>query len=244
MVKACEGRILESPLRMDAREVAKELKREGWYAWATDYQYHSSNRARAGKREGSAAVSDGSLLERVTTAADERHLSQNTLTAYRRTWLKLIAWAAAEGLALETLSSDRAGEFYKEATRGRSASHHLQVKAALALLYDVLDTTNPFAERPAPKFAPEKTELRYHTASQLGQLLRELREDRGSYFGRLTYHLATALFFTGCRSRLTIEDGLVRRTHWSDYCCTPPGQRRWQSGGCSGSCFRPGSPPF
>ena len=80
-----------------------------------------------------------SLLERVTTAADERHLSQNTLTAYRRTWLKLIAWAAAEGLALETLSSDRAGEFYKEATRGRSASHHLQVKAALALLYHVLD---------------------------------------------------------------------------------------------------------
>ena len=23
---------------MDAREVAKELKREGWYAWATEYQ--------------------------------------------------------------------------------------------------------------------------------------------------------------------------------------------------------------
>ncbi|HEX2261885.1 MAG TPA: hypothetical protein VHJ56_09625, partial [Candidatus Binatia bacterium] len=38
-----------------------------------------------------------------------------------RTWLKLIAWAAAEGLALETLPSDRAGEFYKEATRDRSA---------------------------------------------------------------------------------------------------------------------------
>jgi hypothetical protein len=32
----------------------------------------------------------------------------------------------------------------------------------------------------------EKTELRYHTASQLGQLLRELREDRRSYFGHLT----------------------------------------------------------
>ena len=79
------------------------------------------------------------FLERVTTAAEERHLSQNTLTAYRRTWVKLIAWAAAEGLALETLPSDRAGEFYEEATRGRSASHHhLQVKAALALLYDVV----------------------------------------------------------------------------------------------------------
>jgi integrase len=63
------------------------------------------------------------------------------------------------------------------------------------------------------KFAPEKIELRYHTASQLGQLLRELREDRRSYFGHLTYHLATALFFTGCRfhewARLTI-DRLVR----------------------------------
>ena len=67
-------------------------------------------------------------------------------------------------------------------TRGRSASHHLQVKAALALLYDVLGSTNPFAECPAPKFAPEKTELRYHTSSQLGQLLRELREERRSYF--------------------------------------------------------------
>ncbi len=83
-------------------------------------------------------VSEKLLLERVTAAAEERHLSQNTLTAYRRTWIKAIAWAAAEGLALETLPSERAGEFYEEATRGRSASHHLQVKAALALLYDVL----------------------------------------------------------------------------------------------------------
>jgi hypothetical protein len=41
--------------------------------------------------------------------------------------------------------------------------------------------------------------LRYHTSSQLGQLLRELRENKGSHFGQLTYHLATALFFTGCR---------------------------------------------
>jgi hypothetical protein len=34
MVEACERRILQFPLGMDAREVAKELKREGWYAWA------------------------------------------------------------------------------------------------------------------------------------------------------------------------------------------------------------------
>jgi hypothetical protein len=37
MIEACERRILEFPLGMDAREVAKELKREGWYAWATEY---------------------------------------------------------------------------------------------------------------------------------------------------------------------------------------------------------------
>jgi hypothetical protein len=74
------------------------------------------------------AVGESSLLERVTTAAHERRLSQNTLIAYRRTWLKLIAWSATEGLALETMPSERAGEFYVEATRGRSASYHLQVK--------------------------------------------------------------------------------------------------------------------
>ena len=67
------------------------------------------------------ALSEDSLLEQVITAAQERHLSQNTLTAYRRTWLKLIASSSAEGLAVQTLSTERAGEFYDEATRGRSA---------------------------------------------------------------------------------------------------------------------------
>jgi hypothetical protein len=37
MTEACERRNLEFPLTMDAREVAKVLKREGWYAWASDY---------------------------------------------------------------------------------------------------------------------------------------------------------------------------------------------------------------
>ena len=50
-------------------------------------------------------MSEDSLLERVTAAAEERHLSQNTLTAYRRTWLKLIAWSAAEGLVLRNFAS-------------------------------------------------------------------------------------------------------------------------------------------
>jgi hypothetical protein len=153
----------------------------------------------SGKEGQGSVIGEDSILERVTVAAEERHLSHNSLIAYRRTWLKIIAWAAAQGLVLETFPVERVGEFYEEATRGRSASHHLQVKAALALLYHVLGSPNPFAQCHAPKFAPEKTELRYHTSSQLGQLLRELREDKGSYFGHLTYHLASALFFTGCR---------------------------------------------
>jgi site-specific recombinase XerD len=57
-------------------------------------------------------MGENSVLQRVTAAAEERHLSQNTMTAYRRTWLKLIGWSAAQGLALTTLPLDRAGEFY------------------------------------------------------------------------------------------------------------------------------------
>jgi hypothetical protein len=37
MVEACERRILEFPLDIDEREVAKQLKREGWYAWASNH---------------------------------------------------------------------------------------------------------------------------------------------------------------------------------------------------------------
>jgi hypothetical protein len=37
MIEACERQIMEFPLDMEAHEVAKELKREGRYAWATEY---------------------------------------------------------------------------------------------------------------------------------------------------------------------------------------------------------------
>jgi hypothetical protein len=49
MIEACERRILEFPLVMDAREVAKELKREGWYAWAWSHEtiIHRIERVRA-----------------------------------------------------------------------------------------------------------------------------------------------------------------------------------------------------
>ena len=38
MIEACERRILEFPIGMDTSEVARELKHEGWYAWASDYE--------------------------------------------------------------------------------------------------------------------------------------------------------------------------------------------------------------
>ena len=51
-------------------------------------------------------MGEDSLLEQVTAAAEERQLSHNSLIAYRRSWLKIIAWAAAEGLVLETFPVD------------------------------------------------------------------------------------------------------------------------------------------
>ena len=150
-----------------------------------------------------------SLLAAVTSAAEQRQLSENTLIAYRRTWLKIISWASAEDTTLATLPTERARQFYECATRGRSASYHLQLKAALALLYKVLSVPNPFAECLAPKFQIEKTELRYHTASQLALLLAVMREDRRNYFDHLAFNLAQALFLTGCRfhewAQLTTE---------------------------------------
>ena len=38
-------------------------------------------------------MGEDSLLELVTAAAEERQLSQNSLIAYRRSWLKIIAMA-------------------------------------------------------------------------------------------------------------------------------------------------------
>lgn len=153
--------------------------------------------------------SSDSLLQRVTSAAEERQLAANTVTAYRRAWLKVIAWATAEDATLATLPKERARIFYESATRDRSASHHLQFKAAVALLYKVLGAPNPFAECLAPKFQIERTEMRYHTPSQLARMLAALEQGRRGYFDHLSFHLAQALFLTGCRfhewARLAME---------------------------------------
>ena len=69
-------------------------------------------------------MSEDSLLERVTAAAEERQLSQNSLLAYRRTRLKIIAWAAAEGLVLKTFPVDpRTRSRRVPARRGGRSQH-------------------------------------------------------------------------------------------------------------------------
>ena len=67
MVEACERRIREFPLGNErAGEVAKVLKRQGWYAWASDYASTSfSDRAQCGQKRGA-----GDLLVDSSQARD------------------------------------------------------------------------------------------------------------------------------------------------------------------------------
>jgi len=155
-----------------------------------------------------------SILERVLAAAAERRLAGPTLAAYRRTWMKLVAWTTAEGFDVGTLPKEKARAYYEELTKGRSPSHHLQVKAAASFLYKVLDKGNPFEECLAPRFRPEAVEISFLEASDLARVLITMRELGRDYSGRLAAHLAEALFFTACRfhewAQLT-GDRLVRK---------------------------------
>jgi len=73
------------------------------------------------------------------------------------------------------------------------------VKAALALLYRVLEAPNPFADCLAPKFRPDAVEIRHLEGGRLAKVLLELQRHRRDYFDHLVSHLAEALFFTACR---------------------------------------------
>jgi hypothetical protein len=76
-----------------------------------------------------------------------------------------------------------------------------------------------------PQSSPPRKPSWLPTSSQLGQLLRELHEDKTSYFGQPTFSPGE-LFSTGCRYHgwaLFTMDRLVREPR-GDY--RPPGQRR------------------
>jgi hypothetical protein len=70
-------------------------------------------------------------------------------------------------------------------------------------------TSSVLCECSCAKLRPEKTAVR----SGLFPNWANCCADKGSFFGHLTYHLATALFFTGCRYHewaLLTMDRLVR----------------------------------
>lgn len=142
---------------------------------------------------------ESTLLERLSAAARDRQLAAPTLAAYRRTWLKLIAWTTAAGLDPAALPREIARQYYEELTANRSASHHLQVKAGLAFLYKLLDQPNPFADCLAPRFRPDSLEIHFLEGGDLAKVLLTLRDTGTDYFGKLSFHLAEALFFTACR---------------------------------------------
>jgi site-specific recombinase XerD len=143
--------------------------------------------------------SPDSLHQRVLAVAEERQLAEATKAAYSRTWSQFVAWAVKHDLDVAAIPNDRAELFYSELTNGRSASHHQQTKAALAFFYRVINATNPFAQCVSPKFSINRVEIQYLTATQIGLLFKALNASCTDYFGHLSFHLATALFYTACR---------------------------------------------
>jgi hypothetical protein len=103
-------------------------------------------------------VSEDSLLEQVAAAAEERQLSQNSLIVYRRTWLKIIAWAAAEGLILETFPVS--GEFLKRRPAARRSSG---VDAAVPRAHQPVW---PICTRPRSSFIPGGCVIRNQISSE------------------------------------------------------------------------------
>ena len=139
------------------------------------------------------------ILAAANAAAEQRRLAAPTRTAYRRTWVKLVASCAADGFDPAALPTARAAALYAEWTRRKGASHHLQTKAALAFLYRVLDAKNPFADCLAPPFRPEAVEIKHLESGNVAAVLLHLQEHRSDYYGHLTFHLAEALFYSACR---------------------------------------------
>lgn len=147
------------------------------------------------------ALNSSEILALASAAAEQRQLADPTRIAYRRTWLKLAAASAADGLDPSALPAERASALYAEWTKGKSASHHVQTKAALAFLYgNVFKALNPFAECLAPSFRPDRKEIRYLESGNVAGVLLHLQEIRAAdYCGHLAFHLAESLFYSATR---------------------------------------------
>ena len=142
-----------------------------------------------------------SPLDWIVTAAEEPRFSQNTLIASRRAALKLIAWAGAE--------AQPSRPCLKKA-QGCSTRRRLAVGARL---------TTSRLEQPSRCFTTSwvreirslnagllnarlRTKATLSHRLAIGQLSRELRHDRCSYFGHLTSSPHCSLFYRLSISRV------------------------------------------
>ncbi|MBS0660776.1 MAG: hypothetical protein JSR82_21365 [Verrucomicrobia bacterium] len=131
--------------------------------------------------------------------ATEKKLGAGTLRLYERHWSAFCRYCLKHELECDQLDAAQAEAFYRAQTDGRSASHHLGVKAALSFAFRALRAANPFVECSAPSFDPAKVEIAYLDQTALGRLFAALKERRNSYFDRMTWTLACGLFHTACR---------------------------------------------
>lgn len=131
--------------------------------------------------------------------AAEKKLGAGTLRLYERHWSAFCRYCLKHDLECDQLDAAQAEAFYRAQTDGRSASHHLGVKAALSFAFRGMRAANPFVECSAPSFDPAKVEIAYLDQTALGRLFAALKERRNSYFDRMTWTLACGLFHTACR---------------------------------------------
>lgn len=132
-------------------------------------------------------------------AAVRAGLGPRTITNYARQWRALSKWCVRHERALADITEEEAAALYRSLTDGRSASHHLGVKAALRFVFKEARLLNPFAECVAPKFDATKIKISYLDAVSLSRLFGVLRQTGEGYFDQLTWTLACALFHTAAR---------------------------------------------
>ena len=145
------------------------------------------------------APDTATLMERLRASASDRKLSPHTLLAYERTWRKHIALEASMGISFQTADHEKIEEIYAILTTGRSASHHLQVKSALSMLYARIGKENPFAKCKGPRFDITNVAIKHLTASGVAMVMEELKGRGGDYMGKVCYVLASALYYSAQR---------------------------------------------
>lgn len=125
-------------------------------------------------------------------------MAEGTILTYERHWRALVAFCLKHHVEPASLEEAQAQILYEQQTGGRSASHHLGAKAAFAFAFRFLESPNPFTKCVAPA-PPDRVDTSFLDAAGLGALFATLQAAQQSYFDRLTYVLASALYHTAAR---------------------------------------------